>query len=358
MPEVVFVIPNRTQGGAERILHQLADHVPSAGWNPSVTILSDSGGQGYPSRVPLRIHGGPFLVNLIFRLPYRLARLGADDVVISSQFHVNAWIGLLKKVGLIRAVTVARESTRIFERFTGIRRVLASAAARWFYPSHHFVIAQTDAMANDLRGIQPRIRLVVLPNPVNPPSDSEPATDIRHPWRGRRHVLTAGRLVPIKGHGLLLEAFRRLPSDFHLVILGDGPLREDLIEQARQSGMEDRVWFPGVVPNPSAYFPDADVCVVSSLLEGFPNVLLEMMSVQSAVVSTLCADGIERLPGIITCEAGRADALADALLQAVALTADEKADRARRMRAHVATRTFNRYWDDVRSRIQPVNEPS
>ena len=123
---------------------------------------------------------------------------------------------------------------------------------------------------------------------------------------------TAGRLIPEKGVDILLEAFAELATghdDLRLVILGDGPQHEALQQDAIARGLASRVKFLGRVSNPHAYFAAAELGVVSSRIEGFPNVLLEMLAVCGRVVSTRCADGIESIPGLRTCPPGDANEL-------------------------------------------------
>ena len=70
---------------------------------------------------------------------------------------------------------------------------------------------------------------------------------------------------------------------------------------------------PGRVSNVLDYFKAARACVVSSRIEGFPNVLLEMMSQNTSVISTKCADGIEGLEGVFVVEVNDVDGLVDNL---------------------------------------------
>mgnify|MGYP001292883898 FL=1 len=83
-----------------------------------------------------------------------------------------------------------------------------------------------------------------------------------------------------------------------MVILGEGPLRSHLETKIRDLNLADKVLLPGRVSNVLAYFNLAKVCVVSSRVEGSPNVLLEMMSQNTKVVSTKCAGGIEDIKGL------------------------------------------------------------
>ena len=95
----------------------------------------------------------------------------------------------------------------------------------------------------------------------------------------------------VKGFDLLIEAFGRCATkhaDWSLVILGEGPERASLQTFAVALGIADRVSLAGQVQEPATILNGADLFVLSSRSEGFPNALLEAMACQLPVVSTDC----------------------------------------------------------------------
>ncbi len=110
----------------------------------------------------------------------------------------------------------------------------------------------------------------------------------------KRVALAVGRLGEEKDFALLLMAFGSLASqnpEWDLIILGDGPEREDL-EQLRDGlGLKGRVHLPGRVGNPGDWYVRADIYVMSSRFEGFPNTLLEAMAYGLPAVSFDCETG-------------------------------------------------------------------
>jgi glycosyltransferase involved in cell wall biosynthesis len=91
------------------------------------------------------------------------------------------------------------------------------------------------------------------------------------------NIVIAGRLEPVKGIDLALQALRseRLPPTATLVIIGDGPLRESLQRQAREWGVAQRSRFLGFRTDAAAFIRHADVVMMPSLHEGLPYTLLE-----------------------------------------------------------------------------------
>jgi glycosyltransferase involved in cell wall biosynthesis len=119
----------------------------------------------------------------------------------------------------------------------------------------------------------------------------------------RPSLLAVGNLVALKQHWLMVEALTHLP-EVELVIVGDGPERANIENLARKRKVADRVRLLGRVPQdrlPEIYSA-ADLLLLVSTHEGWPNVLLESMACGTAVVVSPM-DGIADIVG--AAEAGR-----------------------------------------------------
>lgn len=137
---------------------------------------------------------------------------------------------------------------------------------------------------------------------------------------GMRRIVAVGRMTHEKGHDLLIRACAKiLPEypDWHLDLVGDGPLREQLAQMVRQNGISSQVHFHGQLKNPFGMVKSADLFVLPSRVEGFPNVLLEAMAMGVPVVSFDCASGpaeliTHRVSGLLV-PAGDVGSLASAM---------------------------------------------
>lgn len=100
-------------------------------------------------------------------------------------------------------------------------------------------------------------------------------------------LLCVGNQVELKGHALVIQMLQAFP-DAQLVLVGNGLLRRELEALAAGLGLQDRVAFAGQQPNDSlkTYYSAADVLVLASSREGWPNVLLEAMACGTPVVAT------------------------------------------------------------------------
>ncbi|HEV7501744.1 MAG TPA: glycosyltransferase, partial [Vicinamibacteria bacterium] len=102
-------------------------------------------------------------------------------------------------------------------------------------------------------------------------------------------VGTIGRLNEQKGHRFLIEAAPALLASrprAHVVIVGDGDLREPLQAQAKALGIANRVTFAGHRADVPALLGALDVFCISSTYEGTPLALFEAMAAGKAIVST------------------------------------------------------------------------
>ena len=111
---------------------------------------------------------------------------------------------------------------------------------------------------------------------------------------GRKLLLAVGRLEHQKGTDRLIDAFALLASahpDWDLVILGEGAERKSLTAQIHRAGLADRVLMPGQAGNVGEWYARADLYVLPSRFEGFPNTLAEAMAHGLAAVAFDCDTG-------------------------------------------------------------------
>jgi glycosyltransferase involved in cell wall biosynthesis len=282
----------------------------------------------------------------------RLARYfetSRPDVVISFGHSTNclaSWAKLVRGPSFRLIVTehsafgarMANDSK--FHRWRRVTR------ARYLYSQAERCVCVSNGVADELVSLDvvPRERISVIYNPMRDPSLLPQAIGrVDHPWfngykAGHPVIISAGRLLGLKGLDTLIAAFSRLRRDSkidaRLMILGDGPDRERLEAMIEGLGLGERVLFMGYVPNVFEYMKQASVFVLSSRYEGLPTVLVEAMACGCNVVSTDCPSGPReiledgkwgRLVPI-----GDADAMAAAILETLEqpLPADELKGRA------------------------------
>ena len=105
------------------------------------------------------------------------------------------------------------------------------------------------------------------------------------------YIINVGNLAKVKNQALLLKAYSKLDTNLHLVLLGKGNQENNLKNLAKKLGIEKKVHFLGWQSNPYKYIKNAKLFVLSSNIEGFGNVLVESLILNTPVVSTNCPSG-------------------------------------------------------------------
>ena len=207
------------------------------------------------------------------------------DVVVSFIDRVNV-LTLLATIGLSVPVVVSERTEPAAYPLGWMWEWLRART----YPTAAALVAQTAAALRYFPPARGRIDRVI-PNPVAAVPRRAPRAGAS---RARPLVLGMGRLGPEKGFDHLLAAFARVAARFpewDLEIWGEGPERPALERQCADLGLGPRARLPGLTPKPKELMGSADLFVLSSRFEGFPNVLCEAMASGLPVVSYDCPSG-------------------------------------------------------------------
>ena len=301
--KVLFYIYSLGTGGAERVVTTLANHLVSAGHQVVVVTLAGLDADFYRTdprveRITLNHHAprGNVLARIldsirrIFRLRSALRRF-RPRLAISMMDAANVSLAVAG-LGLREMTRVGSE--RVYPAFSDSSRQWL-ILRRWTYGLLHGVVALSEENVAWLRRHTHVRRTWIIPNPVVLPLAAVPPLKSPDEWRKcPRRILAVGRYVPQKGFDLLIAAFaavaERFP-DWELVIVGEGPERTDLESLLARHSCAARVSLLGPVGNMGDWYASAELFVLSSRFEGFPNTLLEAMAHGIAPIAADCPTG-------------------------------------------------------------------
>ncbi len=221
----------------------------------------------------------------------RVLRAVRPDVALSLMTSSNILLALAA-TGMKDMITVGSE--RVHPPKYPIGRIWETLRAQ-LYRRLDAIVALTSESADWLSQHTHARRVVRIPNIATWPLILQPPylePTVRS--SKQRLLLSVGRLTEQKGFDKLIAAFQRVSVQFphwHLVILGDGPDRAALKAQIEAAMLHHRVSLPGRAGNIGQWYSVADLFVMSSSFEGFPNVLAEAMAHGLPAVSFDCDTG-------------------------------------------------------------------
>lgn len=296
---IALAISSFDIGGAQRVMALMANHWAAQGHDVTLVSLCSQSQDRFElhhlvNRVPLNLmsvsaHLGQALSQnavRVLRLRDELRRL-QPDVVISFMDTTNV-LTILASCGLNIPVII---SERVDPRLHAIGAAWNTLRSLLYRRADALVVQSPDlgGWAKEVAG---DARVAIIPNPIKPMFNG--SAKAAHRLGDGHTVVAMGRLVRQKGFDLLIEAFARCAEqhpEWSLVILGEGEERSNLESLLAAKGLQDRVRLAGQVPYPGQTLGQADLFVLSSRFEGFPNALMEAMACKLAVISTDCPSG-------------------------------------------------------------------
>jgi glycosyltransferase involved in cell wall biosynthesis len=301
---VLMYIHSLENGGAERVVANLANYWVSIGWEITVVTVAPRANDFYGlapavDRIALDLaHSRPSLLDGALRTARRVQSLRRvlrqvrPDVAVAAMHTANVVLAMAA-YGLPHLCALGSEHNFPPKAPMGI---IWETLRRYAYAHLSAVVALTHECASWLDANSRARTVVVIPNPVTwPLPGHEPRIAPQAACMpGRRILLGVGRLSAEKNFAILVEVFGRLAPrhpDWDLVILGDGLKRRDLLAQVAAAGLQGRVFLPGSVGNVGDWYARADLYAMSSDFEGFPNTLVEAMAYGLPAVSFDCDTG-------------------------------------------------------------------
>lgn len=371
----MFIINSLTGGGAERVMTTLLAH--SAAWRDRYEIVlalldDEPAAYAVPDWIKVyQLDCRGRLLPSIWRLR-QLTNALRPDITLSflTRANVANWAS---RIGSSRPWVISERVNPSAHLGGGISGRISRWLIRLSYPQANRVIAVSQGVADELsdRFAVSSERISVIANPVDMVGIERQSLGKSPISMDQPYIVAMGRLVENKNFALLIDAFAASSVAGKLLIIGDGPLRPALEERIAGYGLQDRVMLTGFLENPFPLLAGAQIFVLPSNAEGFPNGLVEAMSAAIPVISTNCKSGpSEILAGMARMEitgmtlaeygilvpCGDIDAMADSLkyLQ------HEEARKTYAKRAAIRTKNYSpekaaqHYWHVIDSTLHAV----
>jgi len=293
---------NFNAGGVQRVRLRLAKGFLERGYNVDLVVVDDDG------ELRPQVPEGANIVDLrargaLMSIPalVRYFRQYKPVAILSAQTNHNIAAIWARKLSGITTRLIVGEHNNLLEviKQASLRDRLRPLAARIAYPGADGILAVSQGVAEALSltsGIR-RDEINVIYNPIILSLIAEKIQEkVEHPWLKEKTcpvIVAIGSLSQQKDFPLLLDAFARIRKhrQLKIIILGEGEDREKLEVRREELHLGGDVDLPGYVANPFVYLRHADLYVLSSRWEGFPNTLLEALACGTPVVATDCPSG-------------------------------------------------------------------
>lgn len=292
MTKILFVISGLGAGGAEKVVSQLARHWADQGKQVTIACFDRPGEPSYhdfPQEVSIRRLGRARTIPGLRKFTKagdiialrRVIQRERPDIVLAF-LTKNILLTLVAALGLGPKVICCERNNPEQQQ----AHPLWNASLRLAYRRADLIICQTAAVTRCIpEAVHDRVR--VIPNPIGkwpiPSEHFSPKT-----------IAAVGRLTFQKGFDILIDSFGRIAADhpeWRLQIWGGGPDRDALAAQAQASAAAERIEFMGLSDRPGSWLREADIFVLPSRYEGFPNVLGEAMAAALPVIASNCDFG-------------------------------------------------------------------
>lgn len=299
-----MIISSLSSGGAERVLTNMANYWADKKNEVSMITLDSNVSDFYElhpdiNRYALDVmDASASLLNAAKNNLIRIKKLRSAIREISPEV-------------IISFMDVTNVLTILATRRLGLRVIISERSVPSHYPIEKawlqlrrmtysmadVVVAQTAQVAQWVEDNMKCQKVVVIPNPVSKVEVTNSHVNLMDMIGTAKQaptIVAMGRMNKEKGFDLLLKAFAMVTSlhpDWRLVIFGEGQERNNLTSLSKDMGVSDKVFMPGLVKNPAHLLKQADIFVMSSRFEGFPNALLEAMACGLPVISFDCPGG-------------------------------------------------------------------
>lgn len=313
---IVIVIPHLRVWGVGRVMLDLATALQQNNCNVHIVVLQEIIELAYSGNIQLHV----FKQNLRW-IPkslrglvldrFIMQRCGQPDLVLA-----NAW-------AVSRLLTHSKFNTTFVIHTTmghdyNYGKNFKTKSMKKIYTKQPIVCVSKGVQNNFIKLFKPSKKVQTIYNPID-------IQFIQQMARGggtdstnlNDYIVHVGRFSPEKRHDILIKAYKQSNIKNPLVLIGDGPIKNDIKALVHKLNLDNKVIFLGFQSNPYPLIKKAKLLVLCSDIEGLGMVILEALALNTAVISTDCPSGpCEILPAKNLCPVGDVEKLAQLMKQA------------------------------------------
>jgi glycosyltransferase involved in cell wall biosynthesis len=295
-------------GGSERVVVNLCNQLSKQ--NPNIYLLSlTNKGSFYKKIINKKVNLilFPFTKSVysIFYL-YKFLNKNKPNIVFCTSFHLAVYAAILKILLKNSFSLVTRISNNIDKYFNynkSLKWKLIYFLYFYFVKDMDRIVSPSKELMNNLKkklNNTHHKKIILIHNPVdfNYVINKSKLINRKISSTKKNFFLSIGRLVLNKDYYTLIKAFKyfltinkNFNDKYCLVIIGSGTLYGDLVNFIKKEDLNDKIILLKATSNPYSYIAKSKIFILSSIYEGYPNVLLEAQALKKKIISTDCNYG-------------------------------------------------------------------
>lgn len=290
--KVFIIVPTLGTGGGEKLVIDLATNIDKSKFDVSIVCLFPKKNTIY-EKIAMREGINIIYMNknmgldikLIFSL-IRLFKTNKPDIVHT---HLNVMPYVLPAVITSKVKSRLHTVHSVAEKEAeGISRLIMKCAYKIFKFTPVAICDYVKGTIEEVYKIKSS-EISCIYNGINTSLFNRRNLENTKTKREQTHLISVGTLYHVKNHKLIIDAFSEVQKqvpNIKLTILGDGELRNELEQQIKSYGLNNKIQLKGIVENVWDELNNADIYVMASNYEGLPLSILEAMACELPIIAT------------------------------------------------------------------------
>lgn len=302
--KITFLISSLSRGGAENVCVSIANIFIQYNWQVDLIILNLHN-ETYLSRLSKKVNLVVLNVNHARNSMFSLLKyVYKNDIkkIFIFNYELTVVMVILKIIFKIQIKIISRNintfsiKMKEFDKQGFWTKYIVKILIKNLYTKVDYVINQCKGMHYDLINYYPKFnkKSKIIYNPLSPHIKNFLNTIDLTKVKKENYILCVGRLEEQKAFHYAIEAFAGIHDNFpelRLKVIGNGSCEKNLKQKAIECGVRNQVDFEGFQNDIISYYLHAKATVLTSLYEGYPNVLVESIALNTPVVAFNCPYG-------------------------------------------------------------------